>query len=142
MADYVESRQEVWEPLRERHPNVWLGTSVETQAVIGRALLVAELSSIVRFLSCEPLLGPLDLTGVLDRDDGINWVIVGGESGRGARPMSEEWVLAIQAQCRRYSVPFFFKQWGGFNKKRNARLLQARTWDGMPARLPEGPTPV
>ena len=88
--------------------------------------------AVVQFLSLEPLLGPLhalDLTG-------IDWVIVGGESGaksvRGARPMDREWVTDLRDQCRRAGVPFFFKQWGGVNKKKAGRLLQGRTWSQMP----------
>jgi protein gp37 len=85
----------------------------------------------VRFLSIEPLLGPikkLDLSG-------INWVIVGGESGPKARPMKEEWVVAIRDQCLQDGVAFFFKQWGGVHKKETGRVLEGRTWDGMPDRL-------
>jgi protein gp37 len=88
----------------------------------------------VRFLSCEPLLGPLDLREVLDLEQGINWVIVGGESGHGSRPMDKDWVLGIQEQCAEAEVPFFFKQWGGRNKKKAGRALDGRTWDEMPAR--------
>jgi Protein of unknown function (DUF5131) len=86
----------------------------------------------IKFLSLEPLLGPLrrlDLRG-------INWVIVGGESGPKARPMDSAWVLDIRDQCRRAKVPFFFKQWGGKNKKKAGRLLDGKTWDEMPARTP------
>ena len=82
----------------------------------------------VKFLSVEPLLGPLpnlDLRG-------IDWVIVGGESGPGARPMAAEWVKEIRDQCRRANVAFFFKQWGGVNKKKAGRELEGRTWDEMP----------
>ncbi len=82
----------------------------------------------VKFLSLEPLLGPLkdmDLTN-------IDWAIVGGESGYGFRPIKEEWVLGIREQCQIFDVPFFFKQWGGFNKKKTGRLLEGRTWDAMP----------
>lgn len=83
----------------------------------------------VKFLSLEPLLGPLP-----DLDlSGIDWVIVGGESGPGARPISPAWVIDIRDQCRRFGIPFFFKQWGGFNKKKAGRLLEGRTWDEMPA---------
>jgi len=129
MADFVAAH--LREPLRYTHPNVWLGTSVETQPYVSRARLVAPLSSTVRFLSCEPLLGPLDLSGVLG-EDAINWVIVGGESGHQARPMDAEWVRGIRKQCRDANVPFFFKQWGGRNKKEAGRTLDRRTWDQMP----------
>ena len=82
----------------------------------------------VRFLSLEPLLGPLANLNL----DGVDWVIVGGESGRSPRPLSESWVLDIQAQCDVASVPFFFKQWGGRNKKESGRVLNGRTWNAMP----------
>ena len=82
----------------------------------------------IKFLSMEPLLGPVD-----DLDlRGIDWVIVGGESGPGARAMQESWVLDIKEVCEQQGVAFFFKQWGGINKKKAGRLLQNRTWDGMP----------
>jgi protein gp37 len=90
----------------------------------------------VRFLSIEPLLedlGPINL-------EGIFWVIAGGESGAGARPMAEEWALSIREQCRHAQVPFFFKQWGGWNKKKAGRLLQGRTYDEMPPRF-QNPVP-
>lgn len=112
-------------------PNVWLGVSVEDrQYGVPRIEQLRSVRAAVRFLSVEPLLedlGTLDLTG-------INWVIVGGESGRGARPMQPEWVRSVHDQCRAASVPFFFKQWGGVWKKRAGRLFDGRTWDEMPAR--------
>jgi len=114
-------------------PNTWLGTSVESQDYVSRAEAIRDLPVSVRFLSCEPLLGPLDLRGVLDPGQGINWVIVGGESGHGARPMEKDWALDIQEQCADAGVPFFFKQWGGKNKKRAGRILNGATWDEMPA---------
>jgi protein gp37 len=108
--------------------NVWMGTSVETQEYVDRIDYLRRVAANVRFLSLEPLLGPLT-----DLDlSGIDWVIVGGESGPGARPMKEEWVLAILEQCREAEIPFFFKQWGGINKKKTGRELQGRTWDEMP----------
>lgn len=103
MANYLESRRTRLARLHESHPNVWLGASVETQHYVPRAEIVAGLSSVVRFLSCEPLLGPLDLTGLLG-PRAINWVIVGGESGHGARPMSPEWVRSLREQCRTAKV--------------------------------------
>jgi protein gp37 len=109
--------------------NVWLGTSVEADAVIDRVDALRAIPASVRFLSCEPLLGPLrrlDLAG-------IRWVIVGGESGPGARPMREEWVVEIKDRCEAAGVPFFFKQWGGVNKKAAGRELLGRTWDELPA---------
>jgi protein gp37 len=119
-------------PLRATHPNVWLGTSVESGRYVGRAEIVASLAASVRFLSCEPLLGPLDLAHVLGTT-GINWVIVGGESGHGARAMDPAWVRAIRRQCRVARVPFFFKQWGGVRKHLTGRHLDGRTHDAMPA---------
>jgi protein gp37 len=108
--------------------NVWMGVSVERQDYIPRIDALRDTAAVVKFLSLEPLLGPLrDL-----RLAGIDWVIVGGESGPGARPIQEEWVLDIRSQCRRARVPFFFKQWGGFNKKKAGRLLEGRTWDEWP----------
>ncbi|MCH7989020.1 MAG: DUF5131 family protein, partial [Planctomycetes bacterium] len=82
----------------------------------------------IRFLSVEPLLGPIPALPVKD----IHWVIVGGESGPGARPMQPEWVIQIRNRCQSFNVPFFFKQWGGVNKKRTGRELEGTTWDGMP----------
>lgn len=111
--------------------NVWLGTSVGTQDTADK--LVPELIrwrhlAPVLFLSVEPLLGPIDHLPLAD----IDWAIVGGESGAGARPMEEEWVLSIQRQCQKAGVAFFFKQWGGVNKKRYGRDLCGRTWDAIP----------
>jgi protein gp37 len=109
-------------------PNVWMGVSVETEKYTRRIDDLRKTPSWVRFLSLEPLLGPLP-----DLDlEGIHWVIVGGESGPGARPIRKEWVLEIRDQCREARVPFFFKQWGGVNKKRSGRVLEGRTWDEMP----------
>jgi protein gp37 len=111
--------------------NVWMGVSVERQDYVSRIDDLRGTGAAVKFLSLEPLLGPLDDLNL----GGIDWVIVGGESGPGARPMDERWVLDIRAQCRAAGVPFFFKQWGGFNKKKSGRLLEGRTWDEWP-RLP------
>lgn len=108
--------------------NVWMGVSVEDQRNVNRIDCLRRIKAAIRFLSLEPLLGPipdLDLTR-------IDWVIVGGESGPGSRPMKEEWVLDIRDRCRNEKVPFFFKQWGGQNKKATGRLLEGRTWDEMP----------
>lgn len=111
--------------------HIWWGVSVENRRHgLPRILHLRKSPVAVRFLSIEPLLedlGQLQLSG-------IHWVIVGGESGPGARPMEEEWVRAIQRQCRRAKVPFFFKQWGGVQKSRNGRLLGRRTYDEMPSR--------
>jgi protein gp37 len=107
---------------------IWMGVTVENAQCARRIDDLRETGAAVKFLSIEPLLGPLpDLDLV-----GIDWVIVGGESGPGARPMREEWVLPIRDRCHRQGVPFFFKQWGGVRKKLAGRLLEGRTWDEMP----------
>jgi protein gp37 len=111
--------------------NVWMGVSVEDRNHTFRIDHLRQTGAHVKFLSFEPLLGPLPNLDL----HGINWVIVGGESGPGARPVAEEWVLDIRDQCLAARVPFFFKQWGGVNKKRAGRTLHGRTWDEMP-RLP------
>ena len=108
--------------------NVWMGVSVEDLRVTYRVVDLACVPAFVRFLSCEPLIGPLE---DLPLDD-IHWVIVGGESGPGARPMQREWVESIQRQCRKGGVPFFFKQWGGVRKDRTGRELDGRIFDEMP----------
>jgi protein gp37 len=108
--------------------NIWMGVSVEDARVIDRIADLAAVPAQVRFLSCEPLIGPLDNL-ILDR---IHWVIVGGESGPRARPMRREWVESIQGQCARGDVAFFFKQWGGVRKKSTGRELHGRTYDEMP----------
>jgi protein gp37 len=110
-------------------PNVWMGVSVESQRYRYRIDHLRETGARLRFLSLEPLLGPLP---GLDLER-IDWVIVGGESGPGARPMAHAWVADLRDQCRRARVPFFFKQWGGRNKKRAGRVLDGLTWDEMPA---------
>lgn len=109
-------------------PNIWLGTSIETGEFRHRVEWLRRIPAAVRFLSAEPLLGPLPQLSLA----GIDWVIVGGESGPGARPMQAEWVRQIRDRCNRRGVAFFFKQWGGTNKKRTGRLLDGRTWDEMP----------
>ena len=108
--------------------NVWMGVSVEDADHAFRIDHLRHTGAHIRFLSLEPLLGPLP--GLDLRD--IQWVIVGGESGPRARPMKEEWVIDIRDQCRRARVPFFFKQWGGVHKKKAGRLLQGRVWDDLP----------
>jgi protein gp37 len=110
-------------------PNIWQGVSVENSDVTWRIDALRQVPAQVRFLSLEPLIGPvpdLDLAG-------IHWVIVGGESGPGARLMKPDWVRDIRAACREQSIPFFFKQWGGVRKARAGRLLDGRTWDEYPA---------
>ena len=108
--------------------NVWMGVSVESAAYVGRVNDLVQVPASVRFLSVEPLLGPIPGLPL----EGIHWVIVGGESGPGARPMQPSWVKEIRSACRRARVPFFFKQWGGVNKKRTGRELDGRTWNAMP----------
>jgi protein gp37 len=108
--------------------NLWMGVSVESEEVTWRIDNLRRTPAAVRFLSIEPLLGPIPSLGL----DDIDWVIVGGESGPKARPMKEEWVLEIKAQCKLSQVPFFFKQWGGVRKKSTGRKLEGRTWDEMP----------
>jgi protein gp37 len=108
--------------------NVWMGVTVENAQTINRIADLQKVPARVRFLSLEPLLGPLENVPL----EGIDWVIVGGESGPGARPMTKAWVESIRRQCRQNDVPFFFKQWGGTNKKKAGRLLEGRTWDQMP----------
>ncbi len=110
--------------------NVWMGVSVESQAYVSRIDDLRLVRAGTRFLSLEPLLGPLAGLNL----DGIDWVIVGGESGPGARPMDREWVTDIRQQCGRAEVAFFFKQWGGVNKKKTGRELDGHTYDAMPPR--------
>jgi protein gp37 len=111
--------------------NVWLGVSVESPDFYWRIAHLVRVSAKVRFLSCEPLLAELPRLPL----DGIGWVIVGGESGRRARPMNADWVKQIKKQCDAKEVPFFFKQWGGTNKSKAGRLLDGATWDGYPTGL-------
>jgi protein gp37 len=113
--------------------HIWMGVSVETEKYVHRIDDLRKTGAHTKFLSLEPLLGPLHKLDL----SGIDWVIVGGESGPGARPMLEEWVIDIRDQCRKARVPFFFKQWGGVNKKKAGRLLEGRTWDDMPVALAE-----
>lgn len=108
--------------------NAWMGVSVENAAYRSRMALLRQVPARVRFLSLEPLIGPVGPLGL----KGIHWVIVGGESGAGAREMKAEWVRDVQAQCNRAKVPFFFKQWGGVHKSRNGRELDGRLWSAMP----------
>jgi protein gp37 len=112
-------------------PNVWMGVSIEDSRVLYRIDDLRRVSAAIRFLSCEPLIGSLAGIDLTD----IHWVIVGGESGFGARPMKIEWVREIFRACRNHQVPFFFKQWGGVRKDLTGRLLRGRTYDEMPARV-------
>ncbi len=116
------------EGLLEWTHNIWMGVSVENAKVENRIKLLQETSARVKFLSLEPLIGPLKNLNLTC----IDWVIVGGESGRKPRPMKEEWVTDIKNQCVNANVAFFFKQWGGTNKKKTGRLLEGKTWDDMP----------
>ena len=131
-------------PWREEWPsNVWLGTTVENQQRLDERLPhLVEHPAVVRFLSIEPLLGPLDMRNYLDR---IQWVIVGGETGHGSRPTLIEWARQVRDQCQEFGVPFFFKQWGTYApdesgtrlvrlRRKHDRLLDGRTWDQFPER--------
>ena len=114
--------------LLEWAPNIWMGVSVENEKTMPRIDLLRRTNARTKFLSCEPLIGPLpelDLSG-------IDWVIVGGESGRTPRPMNEQWVLDIQERCRQTKTAFFFKQWGGTNKKKTGNLLNGKKYLEMP----------
>ncbi len=116
-------------PLLEWSENIWMGVTIENNDYVDRADDLRAINAAIKFLSLEPLLGPAsDL-----EFDGIDWVIVGGESGPGARPMKEKWVLDIKKKCENeHNIPFFFKQWGGVNRKKTGRTLQGRTWDNYP----------
>jgi protein gp37 len=111
--------------------NLWMGVTVESHEVMPRIDHLRATGARVKFLSCEPLLTPLNKMNL----DGIDWVIVGGESGRTPRPMQEDWVVDIKEQCLKANVAFYFKQWGGTNKKKNGRLLEGRKYDKMPETL-------
>ena len=113
--------------------NVWMGVSVENADYWYRVDHLRKVKARVRFLSLEPLLGPL---GEIDLR-GMHWVIAGGESGPKARVVKPEWVREIRDACLEQSVPFHFKQWGGVNKKRSGRILDNRTWDELPAPSPK-----
>jgi protein gp37 len=109
-------------------PNVWLGTSVESGKYKSRIALLRKVPAQVRFISFEPLIGAIGKVKL----DGVHWAIVGGESGPKARPMLTEWVDEIRTQCEAQDVAFFFKQWGGVNKKSTGRVYRGRTWDAFP----------
>lgn len=108
--------------------NIWMGVSVENKRVIERIDFLRDINACIKFLSCEPLIGPLQNMNLAN----INWVIVGGESGRKYRAIKEWWVWDIRQQCNEQGVAFFFKQWGGVNKKKSGRMLGGRTYDEMP----------
>jgi len=127
----LTKRAERLQQIGQRLPwpaNVWAGVSVETREYLFRLDHLRSIPAKVRFVSFEPLLADLGTINL----DGINWAIVGGESGPGSRPMQEEWVTNIRNQCLEMGVPFFFKQWGGTNKKKTGRLLEGKTWNNMP----------
>jgi protein gp37 len=109
-------------------PQIWMGVSVESEKFSYRIDDLRKTAAHVKFLSLEPLLGPLGKLSLR----GIDWAIVGGESGPGARPLESAWVTEIRDQCLRADVPFFFKQWGGVQKNKTGRTLEGRTWDQMP----------
>jgi protein gp37 len=112
-------------------PHIWMGVSVESQDYVHRVDYLRKTGAHLKFLSVEPLLGP-----ITDLDlNGIDWVIVGGESGRRPRKLQEEWVKSMRDQCDHAGVAFFFKQWGGSNKKKAGRILDGRTWDDMPSNM-------
>ena len=118
-------------PILEWADNIWMGVSVENNDYVNRIDDLRKTGAAIKFLSLEPLLGHLSNLNL----EGISWVIVGGESGPNSRKMEYEWVSEIKDQCQNAQVPFFFKQWGGVNKKKNGRLLDNVTWDGMPAKF-------
>lgn len=135
-----ETPQHIYQILTKRHerleqiadkltwsPNIWMGVSVESQRYVDRVNSLRNIPAAVKFLSCEPLLGSLklDLTN-------IDWVIVGGESGRNHRPIEKEWVEDILQQCQHKNVAFFFKQWGGLTPKSGGKILNGETWQEMP----------
>lgn len=116
-------------PLLDWPPNVWMGVSVEDEDHVSRIEALQTVPAAVRFVSAEPLLGPLDDLDLV----GIHWLIAGGESGQRARPVDPAWVRSLRDQCLTAGTAFFFKQWGGRTPKAGGRLLDDRTWDEMPA---------
>jgi protein gp37 len=117
-----------YDPLLEWSPNIWMGVSVENQKTIERINYLRNTAAFIKFLSLEPLIGSIHDLNLHN----IDWLIVGGESGPKARPMKKEWVFDIKYQCEKAGVKFFFKQWGGFNKKKAGRTLEGRTYNDMP----------
>lgn len=129
----LTKRAEYLESIGDKLPwseNIWMGVSVESEEYLWRIDHLRAVPSAIKFLSLEPLLGPLKNIDL----NGIDWVIVGGESGPKARPVKKEWITEIRDQCLRAGVKFFFKQWGGMNKKLAGRELDGRIWDEMPSR--------
>lgn len=141
----VLKRDNVFDDLWPQHfQNVWIGTSVENQEQAEKRIPeLMQIPARVRFLSCEPLLGAVDLSRWLEfagcdtdlgiANPGVDWVIAGGESGPGARPVAQEWTRSLRDQCSAADVPFLFKQWGGRNKKAAGRQLDGREWSQFPA---------
>ena len=115
--------------LLEWSPNIWMGTTVENDKYVDRIDKLRETKANIKFLSCEPLLGSLKVISLEE----INWVIVGGESGPKSREMKKEWVLELKDLCEKDGVAFFFKQWGGINKKKSGRMLDGKTYDQYPS---------
>lgn len=115
--------------------HIWIGTSVEEQRVDYRIRHLLQVESRIRFLSCEPLIDVVDLSAFLTSRDGIHWVIAGGESGTGARPIEASWIRLLRDQCLDAGVPFFFKQWGGRTPKAGGRELDGDTWSQYPAEV-------
>jgi protein gp37 len=113
-------------------PNVWMGVSVESSEYAYRIEYLRMTGAFIKFLSIEPMLGPIHEMNLV----GIDWIIVGGESGPKARPIERKWVLDIRDQCIMADLPFFFKQWGGTNKKKTGRLLEGKIWNQMPSQIP------
>ena len=118
-------------PYLEWTDNIWMGVSVENADYTFRIDHLRKTDAKIKFLSVEPLLGPISKMNL----KGINWVIAGGESGPGARPLERDWVVGVRDQCLKAKVPFFFKQWGGVQKKKAGRLLDGKTWDQMPKKI-------
>jgi protein gp37 len=119
-------------PHLDWHPNVWMGVTIENRRFVHRADCLREVNAAVRFISAEPLLGPLEGLDL----GGIRWLIAGGESGYRHRPVRKEWIIDIRDRCQYEGVAFFFKQWGGWRSKTGGRILDGRTWDEMPTEVP------
>ena len=130
VARFVRRNGDLFGP-RGIPPHIWIGTSTEDQKTAYRIQHLQSVPAVVRFLSCEPLIGPLTLCEALD-SGGIHWVIAGGESGFGRRPIDFAWVASLRDECVAANVPFFFKQWGGRTPKAGGRLLDGREWNQMP----------
>jgi protein gp37 len=115
-------------PLLDWPPNVWMGVSIENQRWVSRADYLRQVPAAIRFISAEPLLGPLDALDLAD----IDWLIAGGESGPRNRPVHGDWLRGLRDRCRREGVAFFFKQWGGIRPQSNGRVLDGEEWNQMP----------